>query len=827
MEAKKAALKKIQEDAIKRRLSRIERNKLIRQEIERLDIEKQRGEELIGKSDEEKIRILQKKVAKDLFIEQRVVETVRREGKDIPIIKTVVVDERGNIMRKATTEERKLVREVGQRLRVPEKLEKADIRRLEKRATELRQKRLRGKGDLKGELELAGLTASGVVIGTGLALTQLPQLPGAALSFTKKVIKDPASLREIPEAIKRGGAEFGQLLRISPTEALVKIGSEILIMKGIGKALKITGRLTSRIATRLSPKFRGVAKRAISIPSLQKGKTLTIKVSSKLGRGRIPEQLKFAGKRTTAVSAQANRLVNFIKTGKIIRKPIPNEAKLTKVTKKLLKKFDKGKITAKELVRLDRRIRVEAKKGLLERSFFADPDAVVRKRFLRLGTEKEASLLDTLSGDVTFKTSKPQILIFEDIKVQAFPKTKIFKTITKKLKTGKVLTQKESGALVKFQLKKTGKFKPLGFQTTEKEITLSPGEMIKKQKTVAVTLINGKRVPIVRAVVVKAKPVTKKLLSKAKKGKITAKELKILRRNLKKETRFKTSISDSRISKPRLPLGRKAVSVAIRAKRRIIKRKPLKRIPGRIPGRKPIRRRIPKRKIVKKPVKRIPVRRPIRKPPKKPTEIFRRRAAPVRRGEKPAKPVRIPRRKKLRKPLKKPKAIRGYNVYGKHRGKFMKLNKVPLSKRDALHRGAFSIDKSTANTFKIESAKKVKKFGRLTKGEKGHFSRTRKKYRSYRIQKGRRITLKDKFIEKRGKPRIDTRGEKRGLDLAKFAKQRGFVGRRKNPTPRKSVGPSRRSPQKSMPIKRKATPQQLMNLAKGRKIRQQNLRRGG
>ncbi|GAH07301.1 unnamed protein product, partial [marine sediment metagenome] len=230
--------------------------------------------------------------------------------------------------------------------------------------------------------------------------------------------------------------------------------------------------------------------------------------------------------------------------------------------------------TSKELIKLDKLVRVEARKGLLERSFFADPEGVVRKRFLRLGTEKEASLLDTLAGDVTFKTSKPQILIFKDIKVQAFPKTKIFKSITKKLETGKVLTQKESGALVKFQLKQTGKFKPLGFQTTEMEITLAPGEIVRKGKTVAHALINGKRVPIVTAKVVKAKPLTKKLLGKAGKGKITAKELKTLRKNLKKETRFTTSISDSRISKPRLPLGRKSVAVAVRATRRKVVRRP-------------------------------------------------------------------------------------------------------------------------------------------------------------------------------------------------------------------------------------------------------------
>ena len=89
----------------------------------------------------------------------------------------------------------------------------------------------------------------------------------------------------------------------------------------------------------------------------------------------------------------------------------------------------------------------------------------------------------------------------------------------------------------------------------------------------------------------------------------------------------------------------------------------------------------------------------------------------------------------------------GYDVYGKHKRKFIKLSKVPLSKTQALDRGSFTVDKSTGVTFKIKGVGRVKKLGKLTKGEKGHFSRTKKKYRSFRIQKGKKITLKDKYIE--------------------------------------------------------------------------------
>ncbi len=165
--------------------------------------------------------------------------------------------------------------------------------------------------------------------------------------------------------------------------------------------------------------------------------------------------------------------------------------------------------------------------------------------------------------------------------------------------------------------------------------------------------------------------------------------------------------------------------------------------------------------------------------------------------------IALPRKKKAKKPKKKPEAFQGFNVFGKQKGKFIKLNKVPLSKTQALDRGAFSIDQSTANTFKVEGVRKVKKLGKLTKGEKGYFTRTKKKYRPFKIRKGRRITLVDKRIEKRGKPRIDTRGEKRGLTLARLAKQKGFVGKKV---------PVRKT------IKRVVTKKQLKNLAKARRV---------
>src|SRR5690606_23425215 len=117
----------------------------------------------------------------------------------------------------------------------------------------------------------------------------------------------------------------------------------------------------------------------------------------------------------------------------------------------------------------------------------------------RLGITKqnEGSLLDIFSKDATFKKPKPQILLFDDVKIQNLPPQ--LRSVKAKLTRGKSLTKAEADALLEFQLKKSGKFKPVGFLSRESEITLAPGEIIKRKKKVGVTIVNGRRVPIVRA----------------------------------------------------------------------------------------------------------------------------------------------------------------------------------------------------------------------------------------------------------------------------------------------------------------------------------------
>lgn len=482
-----------------------------------------------------------------------------------------------------------------------------------------------------------------------------------------------------------------------------------------------------------------------------KKREVTIRFLKTTKRESLKQQVRIAGTRVTAVSAQADRLVTFIRNSKIVRKPIPGEDDFSPATKKLLKRFDDKTITKKELIQLEKEVQV------LERSFFADPRGKVRTK--RLGAEqKEASLLDILSGDVTFKSSKPQILVFEDVRVAKFPEK--LKDVEKALKTGKTLTKSQSKRLLTFQMKKTGEFKPIGALSKESEITLAPGEIIKRVKKVGVTLVNGKKVEIIQAKIIKPTAPTKKLIAKAKQGKLTSKELKTLRKKLEKETGFKARI------------GRR------------IGRRPRARLPKRVPRRPPTRpprrppRRAPKRVSRKG---RVP-----RRAPKRVSRRARPPTRPPRRATKrpprliPVVPLRaVGRRGKKRKPItRKPKRIQAYNVYarptkkrkGQRRPKLVKVNKVPLRKSRAKDLRNYVTDTSLSRTARIRKTKGKPKTSKL-KIPSGYSQRTSKKFRRYKTVKGKRKLLpKGKVIEKT-KGLLDTRGEKNQITLRRRIKQ--------------------------------------------------------
>ena len=316
-----------------------------------------------------------------------------------------------------------------------------------------------------------------------------------------------------------GFPEVGKVIREEPAFATGFVAGEAGQAFVFVKAVRIVGRGAEVIKTRISPRFAPVkeikgVKTIVGVPSKIED-VIDIKFAGKVEDISVSlrKQAQIAGKDVTATSG-ARDFFRAFKKEVPISKPLPSP-----------------------------------KAPSLERGFFADPFG--RARVSRLGVLDEpakAKIVDILSGDVTFRRAKAQLILFEKTPVAKFPKG--LKVVEAKLKVGKVLTPSEQAKLLRFQLKPTGKFKPIGFISKEPEIVLAPGEIVVKEATPAVTLIGGRRVEIIRAGVKVAKPPTQELLRRLSKQTISQADLGKLSKSLVKETGLSVTPSSLALSRP-------------------------------------------------------------------------------------------------------------------------------------------------------------------------------------------------------------------------------------------------------------------------------------
>jgi hypothetical protein len=133
----------------------------------------------------------------------------------------------------------------------------------------------------------------------------------------------------------------------------------------------------------------------------------------------------------------------------------------------------------------------------LEEMFFSDPRGRIRTSRLGLTAEDVSSELSfsELLKNPSKLFERPQIVVQENVKIANFPPE--LQGVKSKLLAGESLTASESADLLTFQQTVTGEFKTPGFLFRESEITLAKGEVLVKEGTQAVTIIKGKRVPII------------------------------------------------------------------------------------------------------------------------------------------------------------------------------------------------------------------------------------------------------------------------------------------------------------------------------------------
>lgn len=177
-------------------------------------------------------------------------------------------------------------------------------------------------------------------------------------------------------------------------------------------------------------------------------------------------------------------------------------------------------------------------------------------------------------------------------------------------------------------------------------------------------------------------------------------------------------------------------------------------------------------------------------------------------------PIGLIKRKKLKKIKKKPvkKPLQAFDVWArplKTKGqkklpKLIKVSLVPLTEKNAKSLRNYIVDQSLGRVSEIRKVRGSPKKPKL-KIPKDYAKLTNRKFRKYKIKKGKRIPLKKGRVIERKKYLLDVRSEKKGITL-----------KRKLAQLRKS---SKRKVVRRIPIKRKRTPARPSPMKRKRPVR--------
>jgi hypothetical protein len=363
-------------------------------------------------------------------------------------------------------------------------------------------------------------------------------------------------------------------------------------------------------------------------------------------------------------------------------------------------------------------------------------------RISRLGLEPStASILDILSGDISFRKQKPQIVLFKDIKI--------------------------------------GEDFIVPFKSSELEVSLPPGYVIKRARTQGVTILRGKRVPIIEAEIIKETPKITELKKQLLESPASPKILKAIDKELGLE------VSSAFNRKPYFSLKKLGAETSLR----------LRQQQPRAPSIPQYTKVLDKRAISKQfipsysKIKAITYKNqsyiePSYKEPKYIQQITPRYSTPSRitpsyqykpRYSQPSlisPPYFIPKKPFLPVPKseeekrkRKLKALMTYRLLVKRRGKY-KAIRTGLTRAKALRMGSDIALNTLARSFKLEKENKY-----ITAESEPEGFINKNLFRGYRIKQKQRIPLIDTYIQKTNSL-LKSLGEKQEIKASRRRKLR-------------------------------------------------------
>ncbi len=325
----------------------------------------------------------------------------------------------------------------------------------------------------------AGFVSRGIDIGKGFfGLGKAGVSDVVSISKGQVPTKTFGIVKNLPSAFATDVKSLGSQLRSpTPETALGSIGADIATFKLSSIGLLKGGKLLDTASARFSTKFTPVGKVQGGIGTGFKGVKLKTDVPTEFSVKGFATDFTF----NTKLPVKSSFDIPFA--------PSP----ISKVAESV----------PEQIGRAGKKVRgVSAQTSFplgseLDRLLFFDPKSRLRISRFGEGAQKQASFLDIVSGDFTFKRGRSQALFGEfDI---ATPPPKI----TSKLKKGQALTQEELISFQQFVETPAGKLKPVpqfrerGFSATEPELAFGKGEIPFKIAERGRGLVQGQRVDII------------------------------------------------------------------------------------------------------------------------------------------------------------------------------------------------------------------------------------------------------------------------------------------------------------------------------------------
>lgn len=218
------------------------------------------------------------------------------------------------------------------------------------RGSQRETERLIQRGDIT-QKEKASLMAIQFALPTVQFVHGLTQLP----AFTRSLVKNPKNIAKIPKQIwgglKETGLEIVALAKVDPRLAVARVGGELVLLKAIGDAFRIVGKVGKGAGKAVAPFMKKV-----------KGGTL---VAKRIGTKGVVKLKLVSGKTARIIRKKSKLAEAVIKKAEKVKVVVKKKIKVTKAVQELeIRKF-KGRVQyANQLKRARQARRIASRKGI-------------------------------------------------------------------------------------------------------------------------------------------------------------------------------------------------------------------------------------------------------------------------------------------------------------------------------------------------------------------------------------------------------------------------------------------------------------------------------